>query len=85
MLNALIEFSLKNRFVVLLLAGLLVVAGVEADYKALSEAGRVALLRSELASPRPLTSPFATYSEETQSELAIARAVRPDRVRLAHL
>jgi phosphoenolpyruvate carboxylase len=55
-------------------AELLAVAGVEADYKALSEAGRVALLRSELAGPRLLTSPFATYSEETQSELAIARA-----------
>jgi len=55
-------------------AELLGVAGVEADYRALSEAGRVALLRSELASPRPLTSPFGTYSEETQAELAIARA-----------
>src|SRR5438270_13809836 len=30
MLNALIEFSLKNRFVVLLLAGILVVLGVRA-------------------------------------------------------
>src|SRR6516164_5133985 len=30
MLNALIEFSLKNRFVVLLMAGILVVLGVQA-------------------------------------------------------
>jgi phosphoenolpyruvate carboxylase len=55
-------------------AELLAVAGVEADYGALSEPGRVAILRRELASPRPLASPFATYSDETRSELAIARA-----------
>ena len=34
----------------------------------------MALLRRELASERPLASPFATYSEETASELAIVRA-----------
>lgn len=55
-------------------ADLLRGAGVEADYAALDEATRVALLRRELASPRPLMSPFATYAEETQSELAILRA-----------
>ena len=55
-------------------AELLRAAGVEADYAALPEYARVALLRRELASPRPLTSPFATYSDETASELAIVRA-----------
>lgn len=55
-------------------AELLKVAGVEADYAALDEAARVALLRRELQSPRPLTSPYAGYSEETASELAIVHA-----------
>jgi phosphoenolpyruvate carboxylase len=53
---------------------LLHVAGVEADYQALSEAARVELLRSELAGERLLASPFASYSAETLSELAIVRA-----------
>ncbi|OYY91145.1 MAG: phosphoenolpyruvate carboxylase [Sphingomonas sp. 28-66-16] len=52
-------------------ADLLKGAGVEADYLALDEAARVALLRRELASLRPLTSPYAAYSDETQSEIAI--------------
>ena len=43
-------------------ADLLKVAGVEADYLALDEPARVALLRRELASERPLASPFATYA-----------------------
>ncbi|WP_136161960.1 phosphoenolpyruvate carboxylase [Sphingomonas flavalba] len=55
-------------------AELLRVAGVEADYAALDEAARVALLRRELASPRPLASAFADYSDETRSELDIVRA-----------
>ena len=55
-------------------ADLLAVAGVEKDYLALDESARVALLRRELASARLLASPFAGYSEETQSELAIVRA-----------
>ena len=55
-------------------ADLFRIAGVEADYAALDEAARVALLRRDLASSRLLWSPFATYSEETQSELAIVRA-----------
>jgi len=50
------------------------VAGVEAGYLALDEDARVALLRRELASPRPLTGAFAAYSDETASELAIVRA-----------
>ncbi len=55
------------------IAELLAVASVEADYQLLDESAKVALLRRELASPRLLASPFATYSEETLSELAIVR------------
>lgn len=55
-------------------AELLKAAGVEDDYLALDEDARVALLTRELASPRPLTSPYATYSEQTASELAILQA-----------
>ena len=55
-------------------AELLRAAGVEADYLALDEAARVALLRSELASLRPLSSPYALYSDETRSEQAIFAA-----------
>ncbi|MET0280419.1 MAG: phosphoenolpyruvate carboxylase, partial [Steroidobacteraceae bacterium] len=54
-------------------AQLLQVAGAQADYAALDEPARVALLRRELASPRLLWSPYASYSEETISELAIVR------------
>ena len=49
-------------------------AGVCDDYAALDEDARVMLLRQELATARPLTSAFATYSDETTSELAIVRA-----------
>jgi len=55
-------------------AELLQVAGVSADYQSLDEAARVELLRRELASERLLASPFAAYSPETLSELAIVRA-----------
>ena len=55
-------------------AELLRSAGVEQDYAALGEDERVALLRSELASERLLSSPFVDYSEETKSELAIVAA-----------
>jgi phosphoenolpyruvate carboxylase len=55
-------------------AELLKVAGVERDYRSLDEAARVALLRRELASERLLASPFASYSDETTSELEIVRA-----------
>jgi len=53
---------------------LLRVAGVEADYDGLDEQARIALLRRTLAEPRLLAIPFATYSDETQSELAIVQA-----------
>ena len=55
-------------------AELLRVARVEADYAALDEDARIALLRRELSSPRPLTSRHFTYSDETASELAIVQA-----------
>ena len=55
-------------------AELLNVAGVEADYAALDESDRVALLTAELAGGRLLANPFAEYSPETRSELDIVRA-----------
>ncbi|MBI0475718.1 phosphoenolpyruvate carboxylase [Sphingomonas sp. MA1305] len=55
-------------------AELLKVAGVEADYGALDEPARVALLRRELAHPRPLASRFTQYSDETHGELQIVLA-----------
>jgi phosphoenolpyruvate carboxylase len=55
-------------------AELLKAAGVEEDYQGLSEAGRVALLRRELESPRMLATPYAGYGDETRSELAVVRA-----------
>lgn len=54
-------------------AELLRSAGVCDDYAALDEPARIDLLRRELANARPLTSPYAVYSEETASELAIVR------------
>ncbi len=56
-------------------AELLKTAGVCDDYLALGEDERVTLLNRELASARPLTSRFITYSEETTGELAIVAAV----------
>ena len=55
-------------------AELFKVAGVEANYLALDEVARVVLLRRELANERLLASPYAQYSEETRSELAIAHS-----------
>ncbi len=51
-------------------------AGVLPNYAALSEKERVAHLTAELATSRPLVSPYLRYSEETEKELAIARAAR---------
>jgi phosphoenolpyruvate carboxylase len=53
------------------IAELLAGAGVAGDYLERDEADRVALLRAELATPRLLRSPFATYSETASGELAI--------------
>ncbi len=46
-------------------------ARVAPDYLAMDEAGRQALLRAELATRRPLRSPFAGYSDLARGELAI--------------
>ncbi len=54
-------------------AELLRAAGACADYRALDEAARIALLLAELQSARPLASPHLAYGEETASELAILR------------
>jgi phosphoenolpyruvate carboxylase len=51
------------------------------DYRSLNEDLRVALLRKELASPRPLVSPFIAYGEETAGELALFRAARTIRAK----
>ena len=56
------------------IADLFAAASPGFDYKALSEDDRVELLRHELASPRPLFSPFIAYGEETTGELALFRA-----------
>jgi len=63
------------------LAELLASAGVTDAYADLAEDDKVALLLAELASPRLLTSPFAAYSAETESELAILRTAREIRRR----
>jgi phosphoenolpyruvate carboxylase len=55
-------------------AELLAAATPGLDYKGMNEAERVQLLLSELASPRPLLSPFIEYSEETSGELGIFKA-----------
>jgi len=64
------------------LAELLAASGVCADYKALSEAERVALLTAELQSDRPLAAPWHAWSEETAGELAIVHAAADIRRRL---
>jgi phosphoenolpyruvate carboxylase len=53
-------------------AELLKAAGAGADYLALDEAARAALLQRELAHVRPLRSPYVAYAPETARELAIA-------------
>ncbi|KQQ89072.1 phosphoenolpyruvate carboxylase [Massilia sp. Leaf139] len=63
------------------LAELFEKAQVEADYAALSEDEKVRLLLGEIAQPRLLYSPFESYTDETQSELAIVRAAREIRQR----
>jgi phosphoenolpyruvate carboxylase len=53
---------------------LLTTAGVVADYAGLPEARRIAVLVSELGSPRLLRSPYRDYGAETARELAIVDA-----------
>jgi len=62
-------------------AELLATAGVEPDYMALDEEARAALLLRELATPRPLSTPFADYGDETASELAIVKAAAEAHIR----
>ena len=54
-------------------AELLSRAGGVACYSALTEDERVALLSREIASPRPLSSPYVTYAAETTSEMRVLR------------
>jgi phosphoenolpyruvate carboxylase len=49
----------------------LVAAAGLGDYRAMDEAGRVALLTGELGNMRPLSSPHLSYGEETAAELAM--------------
>ena len=65
------------------IAELFAAASPGLDYKALSEAERVELLRRELVSPRPLFSPFIAYGEETAGELALFRAAADIRSNMA--
>ncbi|PRC93808.1 phosphoenolpyruvate carboxylase [Solimicrobium silvestre] len=57
-------------------AELFAAANPACRYLEQDEAGRIALLLAEISTPRPLSSPYLVYSEETQSELAIYRAAR---------
>ena len=50
-------------------------------YAALDEDARISLLAAEVACPRPLYSPYADYSDETNGELAIFFATRELRQR----
>src|SRR5437868_6155392 len=59
---------------------LLARAGI-GGYRLLDEAGRVALLAKELASPRPLRSPYVEYSALMQKELAVLDATAAGRRR----
>ncbi len=69
-----IDLRQNSKIHEIVIADLLKVAGVHPDYLALGEAERVALLRTELTHGRPLSSPFADYQPQTQSELAVLRA-----------
>lgn len=62
-------------------ADLLARAGVCAAYEKLPEEGRIGLLLTEIASPRPLYSQNLDYSEESRGELAIFFAARELRER----
>ncbi len=62
-------------------AELLAAAGRHPDYEALPENARIALLTEELSTPRPLYSPYLSYSEEAQGELAIFFSARELRQR----
>ncbi|MDE1182888.1 phosphoenolpyruvate carboxylase [Paraburkholderia sp.] len=61
------------------IAELLKHAGVEADYAALPEAGKLKLLLAELAQPRLLRSPYFEYSDLVKSELGVLEEARKTR------
>jgi phosphoenolpyruvate carboxylase len=63
------------------IAELLESAVAFARYRAASEAERVAVLRAEAASPRPIASPHLAYSAETVAELATLRVAAEARRR----
>jgi len=63
------------------LAELFARAKTQADYGALPETDKVALLLEELSKPRPLYSPYLEYSDEARSELMILRVAREIRKR----
>jgi phosphoenolpyruvate carboxylase len=63
-------------------AELLAVAGVAADYGALDEDARIALLERELLNPRPLTGPRLVHGSETRDELRIFEIAASLRARL---
>jgi phosphoenolpyruvate carboxylase len=67
------------------IAELFATAGSSADYRALDEDARLALLLAEMRSPRPLGSPHLSYSETTVAELAILRAAADGRRRYGNL
>ncbi len=58
------------------LAELFEQAGLVDDYAALDEEQKIVLLLDEMTRPRLLSSPYVTYSEQTQSELDVVRAAR---------
>ena len=58
------------------LAEMLAAARVVADYAALGEADKQNLLLTLLRDPRPLRLPGASYSERTESELAVFNTAR---------
>ena len=63
------------------LAELFTGAGEQVAYAGLGEDEKVALLLKELAQPRLLFSPYASYSDETNWELGVLRAARDIRAR----
>jgi phosphoenolpyruvate carboxylase len=63
------------------LAELFASAAVEPAYGDLPEERKVALLLAELGQPRLLYSPYTSYSDETNGELAILRAAKEIRER----
>lgn len=63
---------------------LLATAGLCADYSSLDEPARVTLLTDCLQDARALRVPVATYSEHTQSELAVFEAAKRMRQQFGH-